>query len=68
MGEGRIEVPEARVMAICNFKKPATKKDLRSFLGNTEKIYPLLSDNSAHLTAATWQSAPQKLQWTQDSV
>ena len=27
LGEGRVEVPEARVMAIYNFKKPTIKKD-----------------------------------------
>ena len=33
VGEGKVSVPEARVAAIRNFKKPHTKSDLRAFLG-----------------------------------
>ena len=49
VGNGKIAVPEARVRAIRNFKRPVTKKDLMSFLGTAsyyQKFIPYYADNS----------------------
>ena len=35
VGLGKIKIPEARVKAIKDYKRPYTKKDLRAFLGTT---------------------------------
>ena len=46
VGKGRVSVPEARVHAIKNFRKPVTKRDMRSFLtvGYYRKFIPKFAD------------------------
>ena len=67
VGEGKVSVPEARVVAIRNFRKPHTKSDLRSFLGTVGYYRKFNRDYSmiAHtLTEATKKSAPNVLHWS----
>ena len=66
VGEGKVSVPEARVAAIRNFRKPHSKSDLRSFLGTVGYYRKFIRDYSkiAHpLTEATKKSAPNILCW-----
>ena len=66
VGEGKVSVPEARVAAIRNFRKPHSKSDLRSFLGTVGYYRKFIRDYSkiAHpLTEATKKSAPNVLCW-----
>ena len=56
VGEGQVSVPEARVEALRQFRKPVTKKDTRSFLGTTSyyrKFIPKYADHSWSLTKST---------------
>jgi len=57
------------VEAIRQFRKPVTKKDMRSFLGTVSyyrKFIPKYADHSWSLTKATKKSAPVKINWTVD--
>ena len=37
VGGGTVAVPQVRVEAIKNLRKPVTKKDMRAFLGTTDQ-------------------------------
>ena len=53
--------------AIRNFRKPITKKDLRSFLGTTSyyrRFIPKYADHSVFLTEATRKTALYQVNWT----
>ena len=68
-GKGKVSVPEAKVEAIKNLKRPVTKKDLRSFLGTTSyyrRFVPQYADHSFSLTKATRKVAPLKIEWTDE--
>ena len=68
VGEGKVEVPQARVKAIKEFKRPETKRQLQAFLGTTgyhRKFIRSYADHSANLTVATRKTAPNRLEWTE---
>ena len=67
VGEGVIEVPESRVRAIREYKRPKTKKDIQRFLGTMNyyrRFIPNLADHSSSLTEATRKTAPEVVEWT----
>lgn len=69
VGHGRVSVPEARVAAIRDFKRPVTKTDLRAFLGTTgyyRKFIPAYSAHAFPLTEATKKTAPRNIVWNDD--
>ena len=69
IGSGKIVVPEHRISALAKYKRPITKKTLRSFLGCMSyyrKFISKYSDMSALLTPSTSVSAPKAVCWTVD--
>ena len=67
VGLGKISVPEARVAALRNFRKPVTKADLRAFLGTIgyyRRFVPQFSQRAVPLTEATKKAAPNVLAWS----
>jgi len=69
IGGGRMMVPEKRVEAIRTYKKPATKKGLRAFLGVVSfyrRYIAMLAKETATLSPATFKGAPSRVQWTRD--
>ena len=69
IGSGQMAVPEHRVMALAKYKRPVTKRTLRSFLGCMSyyrRFIPKYADLSAHLTPSTSVSAPKVVAWTVD--
>ena len=69
IGSGKIVVPEHRITALAEYKRPTTKKTLRSFLGCMSyyrKFIANYSDMSALLTPSTSVSAPKVVVWTVD--
>ena len=71
IGGGIVEVPEARVKAMAEFRQPVTKKDVRAFLGTTgyyRKFIPGYGAVAAPLTLATRKVEPDTVIWTSDRV
>ena len=49
VGNGQVAVPEGRVQALRDFKRPVTKKDLSSFLGTTYgDLYHIMQITHSH--------------------
>ncbi len=70
LGNGRISVPESRIMALAGYKRPRTKKQLRAFLGTANyyrKFIPNFHQDSAKLTPATSKAALSVVEWTEDT-
>ena len=68
VGMGKVCIPELRVKALREFKKPTTKKELKSYLGMLgyyRKFIPGFSSIALPLTKATKLKSPLKLRWTQ---
>ena len=64
VGLGKIKVPEARVKAIRDYKRPCTKKGLRAFLGTTDyyqRFVPNYSRRAVSLYDALRKVAPYTL-------
>ena len=71
VGDGKVAVPEARVQAIRDFKRPNTKKDMRTFLGTTgyyRKFIKNYGEKSASLTKATRKDAPSMVVWSTEMI
>ena len=67
IGSGQLAVPEHRITALAKYKRPVSKKTLRSFLGCISyyrKFIHSYSDMSAILTPSTSVSAPKVVVWT----
>ena len=68
VGKGIVSIPEAKVEAMKNFKKPKTKSDLRAFLGTIgyyRRFVPGFAQ--AHpLTEATKMIAPNTINWNKE--
>lgn len=67
VGQGKVSVPEARVVALRNFQKPVTKSDLRAFLGTVGYYRRFIPDFAQHaypLTEATKKAAPNIVVWS----
>ena len=68
IGSGQMAVPEHRVLALAEYKRPISKKTLRSFLGCMSyyrRFIPKYADMSAQLTPSTSVSAPKIVTWTE---
>ncbi|CAC5374159.1 Retrovirus-related Pol polyprotein from transposon 297,Retrovirus-related Pol polyprotein from transposon 17.6 [Mytilus coruscus] len=66
-GSGNIKPVQDKVSAIRKFPVPATKKQVRSFLGLIgfyRKFIPQFSDISVPLTDLTKKNAPNKVKWS----
>ena len=66
MGCGKIAVPGQRAVAMAEFKRPITRKDLRSFLGSVgyyRRFVPDFTKYSTVLTLANSINAPNTIQW-----
>ena len=69
IGSGTLPVPEQRITALANYKRPTTKKTLRSFLGcmSYYRIFiDKYADMSALLSPSTSVSSPKVVVWTDD--
>ena len=53
IGCGSLAIPEHRVTAIRDYKRPVNKKDMRAFLGHFRKFVQNFEDQSSILTPAT---------------
>ena len=71
IGEGKMTIPEDRVRAIGEYRRPITKKGMRSFVGAVGfywKYVEMLAKETAVLCPATSKSAPNRIQWTEEMV
>ena len=71
LGHNELRPLESRVAAIQNMERPATKSQLRSFMGTINfyrNFIPNLSDISASLTEMLKKSSPNKLRWTTETL
>ncbi len=69
VGCGMVAVPEARVRAMADFRRPVTKKQLRSFLGSMSyyrKFIDGFAGMSSVLTPAVSLSSPARVVWTEE--
>ena len=67
IGSGTLAVPNHRIMALADYKRPITKKMLRSFLGCMSyyrRFIDKCADMSALLTPSTSVSSPKSVVWT----
>ena len=67
VGRGKLSKPDHMVEAIRNNVRPATKKNVQSFLGTTGyymKFIPYYAHNSIELINATRKSAPNVVCWS----
>ena len=66
VGEGLVRVPDAWVMALRDFARPRTKKDLRAFLGMAgyyRRFIPDFAGRAGPLFNALKKVAPTSLVW-----
>lgn len=66
IGYGLVQVPEARVLALKNFKRPVNKRQLRSFLGTAgyyRRFIPSFSVRAGPLYDSLKKEAPFQLDW-----
>ena len=71
IGEGKMTIPEDRARAIGEYRRPITKKGMRSFVGAVgfyRKYVEMLAKETAVLSPATSKSAPNRIQWTEEMV
>ena len=69
VGNGRVEMEEAKTEAVRNFCRPKTKKDVRAFLGLAgyyRRFIPNFSTLSADLSDLTKKEMPNKVVWSED--
>ena len=69
IGEGLVKVPEARIQALREYRKPITKKDLRAFLGMVgyyRRFIPDFAGRAGPLYAALKKEAPPSLVWSEE--
>ena len=67
VGKGKVSIPEARVKALREFRKPVSKKELKSYLGMLgyyRRFIPGFSSIALPLTEATRLNSPNTLIWT----
>ncbi len=66
IGDGEMCVPEHRVTALVEYRKPSTKKQLRAFLGTVNfyrKYIPKIHQWTSKLTPATSDAMPASVKW-----
>jgi len=69
VGEGKMSIPESRVMAIRQYVKPRSKRGLRTFLGMVgfyRRYVNMLAEHTATLSPATAKSEPSVVVWTEE--
>ncbi len=67
IGEGVVTVPESRVLAVKNYGRPKTKRQLRTFLGAIgyyRMFMPGFAKMAANLTPSTHVGVPVKVVWS----
>ena len=67
IGNGAVSVPESRVIAMKDFRRPTTKKDMRSFLGMIgyyRRFIKGFANYSSLLTPSTSNQAPGEIVWS----
>ena len=70
-GSGNLAVPEHRVSALANYKRPITKRTLRLFLGCASyyrKFIEGFARLSSLLTLAMSMSAPKVVEWSEERL
>ena len=68
VGRGKVSIPQLRVKALREYKRPMTKKDLKSYLGMLgyyRRFIPGFSSIALPLTEATSLKSPNQIRWTQ---
>jgi len=66
VGDGKIEMEEAKLEALRNFNRPKTKKDIRAFLGLAgyyRRFIPHFAERTARLSDLTKKDAPARIEW-----
>ena len=69
VGVGYVSVPEARVRAIKEYRRPVTRRDLRAFLGTVgyyRRFIPGFAGRAGPLFAALKKGSPDRLCWSED--
>ena len=67
VGGGQVRVEQEKVMAVQNYPRPTSKKEVRSFLGLTgyyRKFIPQYASIAAPLTDLTRKASPNRVHWT----
>ncbi len=67
IGGGGLSIPQCRVDSLVNFRKPITKRDMRSFLGAMSyyrRFIPGFGQFSSSLTPSVSLRAPLQVEWT----
>lgn len=67
VGDGKIEMEEAKLEALRNFRRPLTKGDVRAFLGLAgyyRRFLPHFAERTARLSDLTKKDLPAKITWT----
>ncbi len=67
IGNGTVSVPRARITTMAEYRRPVTKKQLRSFLGSMSFYRQFIkgfAEFSSCLTPAVSLKAPQRVEWT----
>ncbi len=67
IGDGRMSVPEARISAMRNYRRPKTKKQLRAYLGSIgyyREFIPNFAHWSSRLSPSVSLSAPLVVEWS----
>ena len=71
VGSGKLALSEARVADLAEYKRPKSKKDLKSFLGLVSyyrHFIPNLADKTALLSPGTSSKAPDSVRWTPERL
>ena len=66
VGHGKVKPEDGKIQAVKDFKIPATKKDVRAFLGLVgyyRKFIPHFAETSACLSDLTKHNLPNKVDW-----
>ena len=69
VGNGEVRPEKSKLQAVEDFQTPASKKQVRAFLGLTgyyRKFIPGYAEVAAPLTDLTKKNTPNKVQWTDD--
>ena len=69
VGLGYVSVPEARVTAIKEYRRPVTKRDLKAFLGTVgyyRRFVPGFAGRAGSLFTALKKGSPDRLCWSDD--